>query len=354
MLAELPQQNALMIAPQAPAIPNITTIDSSYRLAELASKSGLCKTRNAPDAFFIIMYGMELGMSPMLSLRGIHLIQGVPVCSGEMMLALLRRSGKVEIKITGSATEATVWMKRKESGEEYTAHWTLERGRIAGLLKDGAQGNWNKYPQQMMQWRGVSECGKFIGSDILMNLYLFEEIAPQMAVNEAGEPMEGQTITITTPPPVERQPEAPRMASCLSSSEECRKQFAILCKELDLTNDEPYLKHLGNLKKYSDFPGTFDELVQKMRELHEWFCNEGHRVGEDEQTDIDPVAEASAQISVPQAAATLGSGGDRRITAPAVPADEHVITAPDSPFAAVRIEAKDAKPAEAAFVQPPF
>lgn len=191
-------QTALAVyeQPRTMLIPLETTSNSAMALAKLAAASGLCKTQKPADAFFVIMYGYELGIPAMTALRTIHIINNTPVCSGEAMLALIRRSGKVEIKIEGTATAATVYMRRKDTNEEYTARWDINRATIAGLT--GKQ-TWKNFPQAFLQWRGVSECGKFLCSDIIGGLYTFEEIAPDAPVDENGEPVEGQTITITAP-----------------------------------------------------------------------------------------------------------------------------------------------------------
>lgn len=175
-------------------IPNEQTTNSAFALAKLAAMSGLCKTKKAEDAFFVIMHGYEIGIPAMTALRTIHIINGVPVTSGEALLAIIRRSGKVDIKITGSATEATVYMKRRDSGEEYTAHWTIARATTAGLT--GKQ-TWKNFPQAFLQWRGVGECSKFLCSDITNGLYAAEEIAPDLNYDESGELVAGQQITIT-------------------------------------------------------------------------------------------------------------------------------------------------------------
>lgn len=194
---------AIIEQPRLTLIPAETTSNSAFALATMAAKSGLCKTRQPADAFFVIMYGYELGIPAMTALRTIHIINQTPVCSGEAMLALIRRSGKAEIKITGDDNQAVVYMKRKDTGEEYTATWTLERGTKAGLTtKQGS--NWGKFPQAMMKWRGVSECAKFLFSDVIGGLYTFEEIAPDTAVNEDGS-MIGEII-VSKPEPTE--PEA--------------------------------------------------------------------------------------------------------------------------------------------------
>lgn len=205
-----------IVAAHQPSVPTTDTINSIVRLAQMACKSGMSKARNEFDAFFIAMYGLELGIPPMTAMRTIYSVQGgAPTCSGEAMLALIRRSGKV--KVTISSTEetlknkrATVHMKRLDSGDEFTATWGEEDDRRAQL-----RSNRDKYPAQMWTWRAVSICAKACASDIIGGLYTVEEIYPDTALNADGEPVDDIVIGTVTPvqpkptpqPPPPAQPE---------------------------------------------------------------------------------------------------------------------------------------------------
>lgn len=358
MLAEPVTQSAMI--PAMPMIPDIHTTESGFKLAELAAKSGLCKTRNPYDAFFVIGYGMELGIPPMTALRTIHVINNTPSCSGQAMLALIRRSNKVTVTITGSATEAKVYMKRRDTGDEYTAHWTIERAQTAGLLSNPT---WKKFPQQMLQWRGVSEAAVFLCSDIIGGLYTVEEIAPQITVDESGEPVETQVITVSKP-----EPEAPKTAKECLQDDDCRKRFVSLCAELKILSaveDEKYLAAL-KISRYSEYAGTFDELCQEMRDLNEAFnmptpdaepepspatvsmtteeavqkLGKGDKtpIGRDPVITKDPVEDAALNQQAEQIADGLAAS-----KAPPLPKGK-------SPFASSSIDA----PVKTDYVQPPF
>jgi hypothetical protein len=198
-------------------VPNLDTIQAVWKLAELASKSGMSKAKTAQDAFFIAMYGLELGIPPMTSLRTIYSVSGgVPTCSGEAMLALIRRSGKVRVSISDNAEtlkngKAVVSMKRLDSGDEYTAIWGRDDDARAKL-----NSNRDKYPAQMWTWRAVSIAAKALCSDIIGGLYTVEELAPNTELDENGAPVgeiiEGEiqvmkqqptpekVVTLPTPP----------------------------------------------------------------------------------------------------------------------------------------------------------
>lgn len=173
-----------------PNVPAPETISAVELLVRKAVQSGMAKTKRPEDAFFIVMYGLELGIPPMTALRTIYSVNGgAPTCSGEAMLALIRRSGKVQVKITSTedtlkAGKATVYMKRLDTGDEFTATWGKTDDERAGL-----RSNRDKYPAQMWTWRAVSIAGKALCSDIIGALYTFEEINPQIPVDESGAPI---------------------------------------------------------------------------------------------------------------------------------------------------------------------
>lgn len=167
-----------------PTVQSDEQINSIARLAKFVAASTLVKVNNEFDAFFIMQYGWELGISPMAALRTIYIVNGVPTCSGEMMLALIRKSGLAkEINISGDAEKALVIMKRTD-GTSYEATFTKQDAIKANLWQKNV---WQAYPQKMLRWRAVSECGKFLFGDVLGGLYTIEEIAPDSDLNEAGE-----------------------------------------------------------------------------------------------------------------------------------------------------------------------
>lgn len=73
-----------------------------------------------------------------------------------------------------------------------------------------------------------------------------------------------------------QEPPAPKMASCVAVDESCQKRLAALLEELGIVNHKPYFDAFSDernmfIGKYSEHPGTFDELLEDIRELHEIF-----------------------------------------------------------------------------------
>src|SRR6185503_7360521 len=100
----------------------MTEIEALKEMSKVAAYSGFLNS-NAPlnqpaqraaDAFFIMMYGCELGIPPMAALKMIYTIDGKPACSGQALLALTRKGG-VEVDIPDLSTivdTATVRIRR--------------------------------------------------------------------------------------------------------------------------------------------------------------------------------------------------------------------------------------------------
>lgn len=91
-------------------------------------------------------------------------------------------------------------------------------------------------------------------------------------------------------------PEAPKTAGECLQDPDCRKRFAVLCKELRIEDDAPYLAGLGGIERYGEYPGTYDAMVAAMRVIHAGLLH---------TPDPEPTTEQVRQ--------SLGNGGNRRI-----------------------------------------
>lgn len=84
--------------------------------AELLVKSGFLPKaiKTAEQAIAIMLMGAEYGISPMKSFQSIHVIEGKPTLSAQLMLALCERTGELEDKkIEIFDDRAEVTLKRK-------------------------------------------------------------------------------------------------------------------------------------------------------------------------------------------------------------------------------------------------
>lgn len=167
---------------------------------------------------------------------------------------------------------------------------------------------------------------------------------PQQAARQV-DPNTGEVLN-QAPAPVVDAP-AVKMASCLKTSRECQQQFRALCDELGVASDAPYINALGLKERYSEYPGTFDALCSEMRKIH------ADIQAQEANSAPSLVDQAAATISPAQAAASLGSGGERRIGNPAAPATSNGGSGATT-GATSASPSSDNPPVAAGYVQPPF
>lgn len=167
--------------------------------------------RGKPEAVFAaILYGEELGIGPMQSLNSIHVIEGKPGMSPELMRGLVARAGhRIDVK-EASAERVTLWGKRADNESEATVSWTMDDARLAGLAGRGA---WKTYPRAMLLARATSELCRMIFADVVAGLsYTQEELASisgQVWDEVPADPLGAPQVAIADTP-VEPEPAPPQ------------------------------------------------------------------------------------------------------------------------------------------------
>lgn len=170
------------------------------QMAPVMWKSRLFGVVSQEAAAAIMLKGYELGLSVTASFEFIHVIQGKPGLSPRGALALLHSHPdieKVEIKrLTkedGSYLGHSCTIKRK-SGFEYTAQFTLEDAKRAGLVKPDS--GWTKYPEQMCMWRAVGFAADVAAPDITAGMTTIMKMPEEFGVTitDSGEVIDVQAI----------------------------------------------------------------------------------------------------------------------------------------------------------------
>lgn len=131
--------------------------------------------RGKPDTVAAaILTGRELGIGPMQSLRDIHMIDGRPAFSAQLMLSQMRSGGVVIIESSATAERAYIKARRSDTGETGEFEFTKADAEAAGLAK---KRNWQQWPADMMWARAVGRMARRFGSDLLGGLvYTKEEL----------------------------------------------------------------------------------------------------------------------------------------------------------------------------------
>lgn len=128
-------------------------------LGNVLQKSGYFKdVRDQAQAVTKILCGRELGFSPIVSMQGIHIIEGKPALSSNLMATLIKRSGKYDYRVkTWTHQECVLTFREKVEGkweEVGESSFDMNDAKNAGVIRPG--GSWAKYPKPMMFARALS------------------------------------------------------------------------------------------------------------------------------------------------------------------------------------------------------
>ena len=153
----------------------IELMEPAARLAEAVARTEFVPSGlrgNVPAIAAAILYGDEVGLSPMQSLSKVHVIDGRPALSAEAQRALILAAGH-EMWIAESSNTRVTWCGRRAgSAQESKVTWTLDDAKKAGL--DGRQ-NWRRYPRAMLSARASAELARAMFADVIGGLGAVEE-----------------------------------------------------------------------------------------------------------------------------------------------------------------------------------
>ena len=198
---------ALAVLPTAAPATNATTQlepstpDQAFWLATQLVKSGLLgRSVTKPEAAFaVILAGRELGLTAMQSLRSIHIIEGKPTLSSDLMAALVLRSPTCKYfqMIESTSTVATYETHRVGTAKPTVMSFTMEDAKQAGVT--GKQ-NWKTYPAAMLRARCIAAIARVVYPDLLMGIYEQDEISAPSTMQATREAV---PLHETLPNPVE-------------------------------------------------------------------------------------------------------------------------------------------------------
>ncbi len=159
----------------------IRSLDDVERLAKIAVASGYTACKRPEEAAMLIITGHELGLSPAQSLRGIYVVNGRPVLSADLMVAVVRRSGLCESwrTVESTAERCTITTRRKGESTDATRTWTAADAKRAGV---SGKGIWQSYPATMLRHRVAADLAREVYPDVLLGLYDPEELGGEPEV----------------------------------------------------------------------------------------------------------------------------------------------------------------------------
>jgi len=140
-------------------------------IAPVMHASRLFNVSSPAAAAAIMLKGRELNLPLTASFDLIHVIDGKPGLSPRGALAILHASPKIrrieisELYDDKNAYAGHTCTIERTDGFTYTARFTLEDARRAGLEKSGS--GWAKYPRNMCLWRVVGFAADVAAPDII-------------------------------------------------------------------------------------------------------------------------------------------------------------------------------------------
>ena len=194
------------------------SLKEAEQLAELVFDAKLApKGFGSPKACLVgILYGMELGLSPMAALQKIALIDGRPTLWGDAAFALVQSSGilgsfseTIEQHIDPSTNHlrwiATCSLTRANLKDPITRTFTSDDAKRAGLWQK--PGPWSQYPKRMLTIRARAFALRDAFPDILAGLYIREELdSGNMIAAENEDTREDTTSEATETPKFDVEP----------------------------------------------------------------------------------------------------------------------------------------------------
>lgn len=153
----------------------IGDLDQAYRLSQALAMASIVPDalRGKPgNVLAIMLYGQDLGMSPMQAIQGIYVVKGKPQLSGTTWLSLARRAGHKVRFLETTNERCTIEITRADDPQNpHVETYTLDDAVIANLvrIKDGkpfARGSkgdplpWELHTRTMIRNRCISNASK--------------------------------------------------------------------------------------------------------------------------------------------------------------------------------------------------
>lgn len=152
-----------------------------YKVSETLAKSNIVPLSfrgKTEDVFACVLMGAELGLSPLLSLSAIVMIQGQVTLKASTMMAIIRAKApnayiKIELDSKNLVAKCICARDKDSIDEAYESVWDMRKAEMMGL---SGKDNYKKQPLNMLKWRATSEALRYVFGDLLLGLYATEEL----------------------------------------------------------------------------------------------------------------------------------------------------------------------------------
>jgi hypothetical protein len=156
-------------------------------------------------AFAVIATGRELGLSAMQALRAIHIVEGKPTLSADLMVALVKKSEACLFfrMVESTGLLATYETHRRGEPGATRMSFSIEEAKAAGVA---TKDNWRKYPAAMLRARCAAALARAVYPDLVLGVYDPDELASPMGapvVDVTPVPVAAPVVTVQPAPAAE-------------------------------------------------------------------------------------------------------------------------------------------------------
>ncbi|RTE47920.1 recombinase RecT [Actinobaculum sp. 352] len=177
----------------------LATIEQKREYAKMLAVSDLLPAayvKQPANVLLAIELGGALGIPAIQAINSINVIKGRPTMSADLMAALVRRAGhKLRIEQQANPLAVTATLVRADDKDfQFSVTWDLAKAERAGLAQSAM---WQKYPDQMLRSRAITEVCRQGASDALMGvLYAPDEMTDDPAVTTVSV-QDGNTDSVS-------------------------------------------------------------------------------------------------------------------------------------------------------------
>lgn len=186
----------------------LTTTNTEMSLSELGNV--LTKSRyfndatDASQAIVKVLAGRELGIGPIASMTGIHIIKGKPALGANLLASCLKRSGRYDYRVKEMSDKSVVIEFYEVANGKRGELLGVSSFSIAEAQKAGTQ-NLDRFPRNMLFARAMSNGVRWYCPDITGGpVYTPEELGAP--VNGDGEIIESSAKLVTPEQPKQAPP----------------------------------------------------------------------------------------------------------------------------------------------------
>lgn len=145
----------------------------------------------------IMLYAREIKMPPMIALNGgIDFVMGRLQITARTANERIRESGHLVKIMSLDHNSCSIYGKRKDTGEEHTATFTVEDAKRAQLVKKDS--NWEKHPGDMCFARAITRLARRLFPDVIGGAHIEGEPSEfeQPEQDQPDKPSEPKPATI--------------------------------------------------------------------------------------------------------------------------------------------------------------